>query len=79
MVIWQGLGILVVVIAGVFVFALVHLAQVSRDATLTVRVLDTNGRPTPVRVRLENSAGVRPRDRTTSPAARKTSRGLRSR
>jgi hypothetical protein len=50
-------------LAGVFVFALVQSAQVTREATLSVRVLDAAGQPTPVRVRLENAAGVRPRVR----------------
>ena len=50
-------------IAGVFVFALVHSAQVMREGTLTVRVTDAAGRPTAVRVLLENSAGVRPKVR----------------
>src|SRR6478609_6496216 len=48
-------------LAGVFVFVLVQSAQVTREGTLSVRVLDAAGRPTPVRVRLEDSAGVRPR------------------
>ncbi len=50
-------------LAGLFVFALVHSAQVSRDATLSVRVLDASGRLTPVRIRLEDANGNRPRVR----------------
>jgi hypothetical protein len=47
--------------AGVAVFALVHSAQVTRDVSLSVRILDTAGKPTPARVRLEDSHGIRPR------------------
>jgi hypothetical protein len=47
-------------LAGVFVFALVQSAQVTRDATLSVRIVDAAGRPTPVRVRLVSSTGERP-------------------
>jgi hypothetical protein len=50
-------------LAGVFVFALVQSAQVTREATLSVRIADAAGRPTPVRVRLENASGVRPKVR----------------
>ncbi len=50
-------------LAGLFVFALVHSAQVSRDASLSVRVLDAAGKPTPVRIRLEDAHGNRPRVR----------------
>uniref|UniRef100_Q01YL3 Uncharacterized protein n=1 Tax=Solibacter usitatus (strain Ellin6076) TaxID=234267 RepID=Q01YL3_SOLUE len=51
-------------VAGVFGFALVQFAQVSREATLTVRIVDAaTGRATPVRVRLEDSNRVRPRVR----------------
>lgn len=40
------------------------LAQVSRDGTLAVRILDAaTGLPTPVRVALQGSAGTRPRVR----------------
>jgi hypothetical protein len=50
--------------AGIFGIALVQFAQVSREATLTVRIVDAaTGRPTPVRVRLEDAHGVRPRVR----------------
>jgi hypothetical protein len=48
-------------IGGVFLFALIHSAQVSRDATLTVRIVDAaTGRPTPVRISLEDAHGTRP-------------------
>lgn len=48
-------------VAALFVFALVHSAQVSRDATLSVRIVDAaTGRPTPVRITLQDSQGVRP-------------------
>ena len=51
-------------LAGVFIFALVQVAQQSRDAVLTVRVSDdATGRPVPVRVHLEDSHGNRPRAR----------------
>src|SRR3954451_16379020 len=44
-----------------FLFALIHSAQVSRDATLSVRILDgSTARPTPVRITFQNSHGVRP-------------------
>jgi hypothetical protein len=47
-----------------FFFALVHFAQVSREASLTVRIVDgASGAPTPVRVRLEDASGNRPRVR----------------
>jgi len=49
--------------AGLFLFALVYSAQQSRDAALAVRILDATGRPTPVRIRLQDSNGVRPRAR----------------
>jgi hypothetical protein len=46
----------------VFVFALVHSAQVSRDASLSVRIIDgSTGKPTPVRITLQDSHGIRPR------------------
>ena len=47
--------------AGGFVFALVQSAQVTRDATLSVRIVDAAGRPAAVRVRLEDAAGTRPK------------------
>ena len=51
-------------VAGVFGLALLLVAQVSREATLSVRIVDAaTGRATPVRVRLEDSNGVRPRVR----------------
>jgi hypothetical protein len=49
-------------LAGLFVFALVESAQVSRDAPLSVRVLD-GGKLTPARIRLEDGNGNRPRVR----------------
>jgi hypothetical protein len=42
-----------------FLFALVESAQVTREATLAVRILD-NGRPTPARIRLQDSRGTKP-------------------
>ena len=46
---------------GLFVYALIHSAQVTRDASLTVRVLDAQtGEPTPVRVSLVDAQGNRP-------------------
>jgi hypothetical protein len=46
--------------AGVL-FALALSAQVTREATLFVRILDgTTGRPTPVRVTLQDARGTRP-------------------
>src|SRR5437868_938848 len=51
-------------IAGLFVFALIHSGQVSRDVVLSVRILDAaTGKPTPVRIRLRDSEGNRPRVR----------------
>lgn len=48
-------------LAGLFVYAIVHSAQQAREAVLGVRCVDaTTGKPVPVRVRLENSHGVRP-------------------
>ena len=48
-------------LACLFAFALVQFAQVSRDATLSVKILDdATGRPTPVRIRLQDAKGVRP-------------------
>jgi hypothetical protein len=48
-------------IGALFVFAVVQSAQVSRDGTISVEVVDGGtGRRTPVRVTLENAAGVRP-------------------
>jgi len=49
---------------GPFLLAAAYLAQQSRDATLSVRILDAGtGRPTPVRIHLEDSQGNRPRAR----------------
>jgi hypothetical protein len=56
-------GVVRTAIVGVFVFALVHSAQVTREATLSVRILDPAGHATPVRVLLEGSKGVRPKVR----------------
>ncbi|HEV2448126.1 MAG TPA: CehA/McbA family metallohydrolase, partial [Candidatus Sulfopaludibacter sp.] len=51
-------------LAGLFVVAVMPLAQQSRDASLTVRILDgATGSPTPARVRLEDAQGNRPRAR----------------
>src|SRR6266536_1670073 len=50
-------------IAGLFAFALIHFAQLTRDTNLQVRVLDSRGQPTPVRVRIEDANGVRPNAR----------------
>lgn len=50
-------------LAGLFLFALVYSAQESRDASLAVKILDATGRPTPVRIRLQDSHGNRPRAR----------------
>jgi hypothetical protein len=51
-----------IAIAAVFLAALVLLAQVSREATLSVRIVDAvSGRPTPVRIRLQDANGVRPK------------------
>ena len=48
-------------IGGIFVFGLVQSAQVSRDGTLSVRIVTAaNGRPTPARVTLQDASGVRP-------------------
>ena len=52
------------VLAGLFAGALVEFAQVSREATLAVRIVEAaNGQPTPVRVRLQNEKGERPKVR----------------
>lgn len=51
-------------LSGLFLYALIYSAQVSREATLKITVYDAvTGRPTPVRVRLEDTAGNRPRVR----------------
>jgi hypothetical protein len=53
-----------VALAGLFAGALMVLAQVSREATLSVRIVDgSTGQPTPVRVRLQNEKGERPKVR----------------
>jgi hypothetical protein len=46
-------------LACLFLFALIESAQVTRDATLTVRISD-NGRPAPARISLQDSRGARP-------------------
>ena len=49
-------------LAVLFAGALLQFAQSSREATLTVRILDAaTGQPTPVRVRLQNQKGERPK------------------
>ncbi len=50
------------ILAALFAGALVQFAQVNREGTLTVRITD-GGKPTPVRVRLRDSRGERPRVR----------------
>jgi hypothetical protein len=48
-------------VAGLFAFALVEFAQVSRDATISIQIVDAaTGQPTPVRVTLQDSNGTRP-------------------
>ena len=54
--------ILRLILAALFAALLVQFAQVSREGTLTVRISDA-GKPTPVRVRLRDSKGERPRVR----------------
>src|ERR1051325_7146567 len=51
------------VIAAVFLLVLALAAQISREATLSVKILDAAGLPIPARVRLEDSAGNRPKPR----------------
>src|SRR5436190_14593296 len=42
--------------------ALAYAAQATRDATLSVRIIDSSaGNPTPVRVRFQDANGNRPR------------------
>ena len=48
-------------VAGLSAFALILVAQLARETSLQVRVLDTRGQPTAVRVRIEDSNGVRPK------------------
>ena len=51
-------------LAILFAGALLQFAQSSREATLAVRILDAaTGQPTPVRVRLRNDKGERPKVR----------------
>ncbi len=53
-----------VALAGLFAGALLQFAQSTREGTLTVRILDAaTGLPTPVRVRLRDDKGERPRVR----------------
>ncbi len=57
-------------VAALFVFVVVHSAQVTRPALLTVRIYDAGtGRPTPVRVRLRDAQGNRPRARGAAPVS----------
>jgi hypothetical protein len=50
-----------------FVVALVYSAQATRPAVLAVRILDAaTGKPTPVRIRLQDSHGNRPRSHGAS-------------
>jgi hypothetical protein len=52
-------------VAALFVFAVIQSAQVTRDATLSVSVLDAaTGRPSPVRVTLQDGSGVKPHTRS---------------
>jgi hypothetical protein len=50
-------------LASLLLFALVYSAAESRDAALSVKILDAAGRPTPVRIRLQDANGNRPRAR----------------
>ena len=51
-------------LVGLFAFAVIQLAQENRRATLKIRVIDAaTGRPTPVRIRLEDGYGNRPQVR----------------
>ena len=51
-------------LGALFFVALIEYAQVTRDATLSVRIVDAaTGRPAPVRVTLQDANGVRPRTR----------------
>ena len=53
-----------VALAGLFAGALLQFAQSTREGTLTVSILDAaTGQPTPVRVRLRDEKGERPRVR----------------
>jgi len=48
-------------LAGVFGFVLIESAQVTREGSLSVEIVDAaTGRPTPVRVTLQDSHGTRP-------------------
>jgi hypothetical protein len=48
-------------LGSLFLFALIPFAQQTRDATLSVRIVDgASGSPTPVRVRLQDAHGNRP-------------------
>ena len=52
-------------LAILFAGTLVEFAQSNRNAALSVRILDAvTGEPTPVRVRLQNDKGERPRVRS---------------
>ena len=53
-----------VALAGLFAGVLLQFAQSTREGTLTVSILDAaTGQPTPVRVRLRDEKGERPRVR----------------
>jgi hypothetical protein len=53
-----------ILLATIFAAALAQFAQVTREAAITVRVIDgATGRTTPVRVLLQDSTGVRPKAR----------------
>jgi hypothetical protein len=61
----RGLGL---VVSALFVFALIHSAQVGRPAVLAVKAYDAGtGKLTPVRVRLRDSQGNRPRSHGAAP------------
>ena len=49
---------------GICAFALIEFAQVGRVATLSVRIYDATGAPTPARILLQDSRGNRPRARS---------------
>ena len=61
---------LVIGLRTLFVCALAASAQLNRDATVVVRILDAGtGKPTPVRVRLQDSNGVRPQVHGATPVS----------
>ncbi len=62
--------VLVIGMRTMFVCALAASAQLNRDAALVVRIIDAGtGKPTPVRVRLQDSKGVRPQVRGAVPVS----------